>query len=644
MTAAPRRLPIGVDVAAGGVTVRIWAPGHRGVEVVLAARGTRASDALRVSLQAAPGGYFEAFVPGVLAGDRYWLSVDGGRSVSDPASRFQPDGPHGPSEVVDPDAFAWSDDRWPGPTLGPTAIYEIHVGAFTPEGTFRSAATQLADLAELGVGIVEVMPIADFPGRFGWGYDGVNLYAPSHLYGRPDDFRHFVDEAHALGLGVILDVVYNHVGPDGNFLPQFSRHYLSRRHQSEWGATYNFDDEGSDGVREFVVGNARYWIDEFHLDGLRLDATQQMFDDSPEHVIAAIARAVREAGGQRRTVLIAENERQDTRLVRDPSHGGYGLDALWNDDLHHSAVVALTGHAEAYYSDHRGTPQELVSAAKHGFLFQGEYYSWQKQRRGTPALDLSPRRFVSFIQNHDQVANSAQGERIDRLSSPGQLRAMTAYLLLGPATPLLFMGQEFAASSPFLYFADLEAELARGAWAGRRDFLRQFPSLALPEVLDAVPDPADRSTFERSRLDLAERMEPAHAAWLRLHSDLLRLRRSDPAFLPDEPGLVDGAVLNDRAFVLRFFESRRDPARLGERLLVVNLGGRWQGRPLAEPLLAPPLGTRWQAILSTDDVRYGGRGSAEPETPTGWVLPAEAAVVLAPVPADEGPRSSGPKA
>jgi maltooligosyltrehalose trehalohydrolase len=324
--------------------------------------------------------------------------------------------------VIDPDAFTWTDTRWPGVAREGQVVYEMHIGTFTTAGTWQAAAQELPELARAGITVVEVLPVADFAGDFGWGYDGVDFFAPTRLYGRPEDFRAFVDRAHSVGVGVILDVVYNHFGPDGNYLGQFSADYASTRHRTDWGASINFDGDGSAAVREFFVSNAGYWIDEFHLDGLRLDATQDIHDDSPEHVLMAIAHRARARAGPRSVLLVAENEPQDARLVRPVAAGGYGLDALWNDDFHHSARVALTGRAEAYYSDYAGTPQEMISAVKRGYLYQGQRYAWQEKRRGRPAGDIAPTSFVNFIQNHDQVANSWRA-RGHQLTSPGQYRA-----------------------------------------------------------------------------------------------------------------------------------------------------------------------------------------------------------------------------
>ena len=448
----------------GGVHFRVWALQPQRVEVVLEGGPGHAPEAapVVVALEPEGSGYFSGLVAEAGAGTRYRYRLDGEAALyADPASRFQPDGPHGPSQVVDPDAFQWHDQDWRGVPLEGQVLYELHLGTFTPEGTWEAASRELPALADLGVTVLEIMPIADFPGRFGWGYDGVNLFAPTRLYGTPDDCRRFIDQAHALGLGVILDVVYNHLGPDGNVLPHFSPAYFSDRYTTDWGPALNYDGAHAGPVREYFLANAGYWIAEFHFDGLRLDATQNIYDTSADHILAAIARRVRQAARGRATLLVNENEPQHTQLIRPPAQGGYGLDMLWNDDFHHSAMVAMTGRNEAYYTDYLGTPQEFISACKYGYLYQGQYYTWQQQRRGTPALDLPPAAFVTFLQNHDQIANSGLGLRCHALTSPGLYKALTALLLLGPGTPMLFQGQEFAASSPFFYFADFAGDLAR---------------------------------------------------------------------------------------------------------------------------------------------------------------------------------------
>jgi maltooligosyltrehalose trehalohydrolase len=613
-----RRLPIGAEIAPhGGAHFRVWAPRASLVEVDL---GTR-----RIKLTPETDGYHAGLAPEVRAGAQYTYRLDEGSPYPDPASRFQPDGPHGPSEVIDPSSFPWTDQRWAGVPKEGQVIYEMHVGTFTPAGTWGAAAHELSELARAGITVVEVLPVADFVGDFGWGYDGVNLFAPTRLYGQPDDFRAFVNGAHMAGLGVLLDVVYNHLGPDGNYLGQFAAEYFTTRYRTDWGAALNFDGPGSGPVREFFVSNAEYWIEEFHLDGFRFDATQDIHDASPEHLLAVIARRARAKAGARTLFLVAENEPQHAELARPVADGGYGLDALWNDDFHHSAMVAVTGRAEAYYSDFAGTPQELISAVKGGFLFQGQRYSWQGKLRGSPARDLPFTSFVNFIQNHDQVANSLAGLRGHRLTSPGRYRAITALLLLAPATPLLFQGQEFGASSPFLFFADLPSELAKLTRAGRAEFLAQFPSIAGAEAQAALPDPTDRLTFERSRLDLGERER--HAPTYALHLDLLRLRREDPVFRTQGSGGVDGAVLGPEALALRFFG-----AGAGDRLLCLNLGRDLVLPVVAEPLLAPAPGGAWTLLWSSEAVRYGGAGTPELDPGVCWLLPGHAALVLGTAP------------
>jgi maltooligosyltrehalose trehalohydrolase len=621
-----RRFPVGAEVMADGRTthVRVWAPAHKQVAV---AHGPTLRSRAALEAEAGTPGYFSGRVEGLAAGGRYAFMLDDDpHPLPDPASRFQPGGPHGPSEVVDAAAFRWSDGDWPGIPARGQVIYEMHVGTFTPEGTYAAAADHLDLLADVGVTVVELMPLAEFVGRFGWGYDGVDLWAPSHLYGGPDDLRRFIDRAHALKLGVILDVVYNHFGPDGNYLAQFAPGYFTRRYENDWGAAINYDGVDAGPVRELVVENAAYWVSEFHFDGLRLDATQDVRDASPEHVIAAAARRARAAAGGRSLYIVAENEPQDARLVRPAEQKGYGLDAMWNDDFHHTSVVALTGRNEAYYSDYRGTAQELASAVRWGFLYQGQRYAWQKQGRGTPALDLPAERFVTYLENHDQVANTARGARLAATVDPGRLRAMTALLLLGPSTPMLFQGQEWGSTRPFLYFADHDAKLAPKVAAGRLDFLSQFPSLTSEAIRAQVPAPGVAETFASCKLDWAERER--HAPTVALHRDLLRLRREDPAFAAGRRELVHSSVLADQALALRFFAP--EGGTQGDRVLIVNLGRDLVLASVAEPLLAPPAGQRWRTLWSSEEPRYGGSGTPPVETDEGLRLPGHAAIVLAP--------------
>jgi maltooligosyltrehalose trehalohydrolase len=593
----------------------VWAPVRKKIEVVLDGGGS-------VLLEAEASGYFSGLAPNVRVGSRYKFKLDGGETCPDPASRFQPEGPHGWSEVIDATAFGWTDKNWRGVALPHQVIYEMHIGTFTKPGTWSSAQAELPHLAETGVTVLEVMPVAEFPGRFGWGYDGVQWFAPTRIYGSPDDFRRFVDRAHSLGLAVILDVVYNHLGPDGNYLGKFAPQYFCEK-TTDWGAAINFDGDDSGPVREFVIANACYWIDEFHLDGLRLDATQDIHDSSDDHILRAMAREARKHAAPREVIFIAENEPQQVKLVKPAEQGGYGLDGLWNDDFHHTAMVALTGRNEAYYSDYLGTPQELVSCMKYGYLYQGQRYKWQKKRRGTPGLDMNPAAMVTFIQNHDQIANSAYGKRCHTLTSPGQLRAITALMLLAPCTPMLFQGQEFGASSPFLFFADHSAELNKQILEGRAEFLSQFRSLATPEMQERFTNPGDPATFERCKLDQSER--ETHREIYDLHRDLLKLRRDEPAFRAQKRRGLDGAVLSSEAFLLRFFGEDGD-----DRLLMVNLGIDLHLDPAPEPLLAPPEGAEWTILWSSENPKYGGIGTPPLDSEENWQIPGHAAVVLQP--------------
>jgi maltooligosyltrehalose trehalohydrolase len=618
-----RKSPIGAEYRPReGTHFRVWAPSAKTVDVVFE------SGHAPVPLQPDDDGYFSGLGAQAKPGTRYRFRLDGGDAFPDPASRWQPDGPHGPSEVVALDAFAWSDGNWKG--VGPLGqvIYEMHIGTFTPEGTYAAAEEHLPFLKDVGITVLELMPVNEFNGSFGWGYDGVNLFAPTRLYGTPDELRHFIDRAHAIGLAVILDVVYNHFGPSGNYLGRFSPHYVSSRYENEWGEAINFDDEHSVPVREFFACNAAYWISEFHFDGLRLDATQCLFDAGERHIVAEIAERARAAAPGRGIYLCGENEPQHAELARPAAQGGHGLDALWNDDFHHSATVAATGACEAYYTETRGTPQELISALKWGFLYQGQFYGWQKKRRGHPSLDMPAHAFIQFLQNHDQVANSARGQRLHELTTGGRLRALTALTLLGPCTPLLFQGQEFAARAPFLYFADHGEELDHLIENGRLAFLAQFPNMASADGGKLLAQPADLETFRRCKLDHADRERNAHV--VRLHRDLLQLRREDAAFRAQDSSRMHGAVLGAEAFLLRFFGNAGD-----DRLLLVNLGATLPLLPMPEPLLAPPEGCRWKLLWNSEDPRYGGNGMSEPDGEHSWRLPAHALAVLAPHPLED---------
>jgi maltooligosyltrehalose trehalohydrolase len=611
--------PLGAVARGKATAFRVWAPRAARLELAL---GDDAKDVRAMARDAA--GYWRLDVDDAPPGVLYRYRVDG-RALPDPCSRFQPDGPHGPSLVVDVDAYRWGDASWTGIRMHGQVLYELHIGTFTPAGTFDAAIARLPALRDFGVTTIELMPVAEFPGRFNWGYDGVQPFAPYHGYGDYEALKRFVDAAHASGLGVILDVVYNHLGPDGNYLAAYAPEYFTDRYATDWGEPLNFDGPDAGPVRDYFVRNARHWIGDFHLDGLRLDATQNVYDATPRHILADITAAARAAAGRRSIIVVGENEPQQVVALASGEAGGWGLDALWNDDFHHSAHVALTGRHDGYYHDHRGVAQEFVSAARHCFLFQGQRYSWQDKPRGTPVTDEPAAAFITFLDNHDQVANTLEGSRLAALTAPARLRAMTALLLLAPQTPMLFMGQEFAASTPFTFFADHVPELAAKVHEGRRGFLRQFAPYAKPDAQRRVPDPADPATFAACKLDWSERERHAHV--VALHKDLIALRRDDPVLARQRRDQLDGAVLGPHAFVLRWRNAEN-----GDRLLVVNLRDDLDVRPAPEPLLAPPRAGAWTLAWSSDDPRYGGPGVVNPDRPEGWCLPGESAALFVAVP------------
>ncbi|HET9845167.1 MAG TPA: malto-oligosyltrehalose trehalohydrolase [Nitrospira sp.] len=616
-TASPAawQMTLGAQVETGGVRFRVWAPKRARVDVVLEEGGRS------FPLMKDEAGYFSGLVPIARAGMLYRYRLDNGEAYPDPCSRYQPQGPHGPSLIVDPSTYTWRHPEWQGVRMQGQVIYELHVGTFTPEGTLDATIGQLDELKDCGITLIELMPLAEFPGRWNWGYDGVDLFAPAHVYGDPDALKRFVDAAHERGLGVILDVVYNHFGPDGNYLPAYSDLYLTDRHPNEWGQAINFDGQGSVPVREFFIQNACYWITEFKLDGLRLDAVHAIYDDSPVHVLAELSRQARGAAGARSIVLIAECETQLITTIQPIEDGGWGLDGVWSDDFHHISRVALTGHGQAYYSDYRGTAQELLSVIKKGFAYQGQRYEWQKKPRGTVVKNEPAPGFVFYLQNHDQVANHLHGDRIHALVSHARYRAIAALLLLAPETPMLFMGQEFGASNPFLFFADHQADLAAKVYEGRKKFLAEFPEYGTPEAQAAVPDPADEATFQRSCLDLSERSR--HAPIYRLHKDLLRLRRDDVILARQDRRSLDGATLGPQALALRYMGPADD-----DRLLVVNLGPDLNFIPAPEPLLAPVRHGSWSLQWSSEHPLYGGPGIVNPLSEQGWRIPAATATLF----------------
>ncbi|MEP0546218.1 MAG: malto-oligosyltrehalose trehalohydrolase [Rhodothermales bacterium] len=510
---APLRL--GALPEGDGTRFRVWAPAAEHVTLVLEPENRA------VPLDPVSGGYFEHVVDSVSAGQRYRVRLDDGDPLPDPASRFQPEGVHGPSEVVNPEAFSWGDAAWGGVAQRDLVFYELHVGTFTPEGTFCAATERLEYLRDLGVTAVELMPVADFPGRWNWGYDGAALYAPSRAYGTPDDLRALVDRAHGLGLAVFLDAVYNHLGPDGAYLAAFGPVFTDK-HRTPWGDAINLDDDGSRGVRDLILDNALYWLREYHLDGLRLDATHALVDDSEPHLLAELSEAVAALPGPRR-VLVAEDHRNLNTLLL-PRPDGFGLDAVWADDLHHLVRNIVAGDTEGYYADFAdATTADIAETVERGWFYDGRPSKTTAKPRGTSADPIRPAQCVVCIQNHDQIGNRPAGDRLPDSVEPAAYRAASALLLFAPELPLLFMGQEWAATAPFQFFTDHNAELGPLVSAGRRSEFEDFPGFG-----GAVPDPQDASTFERSRLDWDEREAPGHAHTLALYHALLALRRDLP--------------------------------------------------------------------------------------------------------------------
>jgi isoamylase len=607
---------LGARVKGGGVEFRVWAPGHERVDVVVEGdRGRGTGDSLQRRQQggvhplAEEGeGWWSGWVEGIRAGARYRYRLDGGDAFPDPASRSQPEGVHGPSEVVDPDAFRWTDAGWRGIPLEEMVVYELHVGTATPEGTFEALIPRLDHFVELGVTAIELMPVAEFPGHRNWGYDGVDLFAPESSYGGPEGLRRLVDAAHARGLAVLLDVVYNHFGPEGNYLPLFtSGKVFTERHHTPWGAAVNYDGEGSAAVRELVIGNALHWAREYHLDGLRLDATHAIIDDSPKHLLRELTERVRAAlGPELRFVVFAEDERNERRLVTPGEQGGLGLDGVWADDLHHQLRACVAGDREGYFASYTGSVEDVAETLRKGWYYEGQRSPHTGEARGTPAEGIPYPRFVQCIQNHDQVGNRALGDRLNHGVSPAAYRAVSALLLLTPATPLLWMGQEWAASSPFQYFTDHPEELGRLVTEGRREEFRGFSAFADPETRERIPDPQDPETFRRSTLRWEERERPPHAGVLALYRELLALRRSEPALRERGREFFRAAALGAGALGVR-----REGPDGSALLLVAAFRGEARVDTAARAETRPPEGRRWEVVLATEEGRFGGEAEGE---------------------------------
>ena len=594
-----------VPLPDGSTRVSVWAPKARLVEVILTRDGVPESHPLSAGADGIHGG----IVRRAPAGTDYSYRLDGGPDRPDPVSRWRPHGVHGPTRIVDPAAFQWSDAGWRGVEMADLAIYELHVGTFTPAGTFDGVIDRLPMLRELGVTALEIMPVAEFPGARNWGYDGVSLYAVQSTYGGPDGLKRLVDAAHRGGLAVLLDVVYNHLGPEGNYLSEFGP-YFSDRYRTAWGEGFNLDGPDSDEVRRYLVDNAAYWVTEYHLDGLRLDAADRIVDLSPLHVAEEIGAAVHAQGEAlgRRTLVIAEIDANDPRWVRGREVGGFGLDAHWSDDFHHAVHVALTGERTGYYADF-AEPGAVAKVLGERYVNDGRYSPHRRRRHGRPAADVPRDRFVVCVQNHDQTGNRAGGERLAALVSPGAVRLAAAILLLSPYVPLLFMGEEHGETNPFLYFVSHgDPALVEAVREGRR---REFAAFAW---IGEVPDPQAAATFEASRPNWTLAESPEGMRLRALYRDLLRLRRSEPAL---RPAAADVRVRSDDAAGWLAVRYERE----GEVLEgIFNLSPEVRRVPLAES-------RPWRVLLASDEPGYGGAGEAALEE-GGLRLPGHTAVLL----------------
>ncbi len=590
------RLPVGAHVGASGVDYRIWAPDHAALELHI----TREGGAARMIKIARDGeGYHSAHDSEGRAGDRYGYRLTDQKLLADPASRAQPDGVHGLSEVIDPRVYAWQDEAWTRPAFRDLILYELHVGTFTAHGTFRSAISRLPFLQDLGINAIEIMPLADFPGGRNWGYDGVFIYAPANAYGTPDDLRALVDAAHAHGIAVILDVVYNHVGPDGSTLADFAGEYFDAAMPTPWGRAFNFDGPGSQAVREYFASNPLYWMHEFHMDGFRLDATHAMNDRSARHILTEMTANIHALGGY----VIAEDERNFARLIEPEEKGGYGLDAVWADDFHHSVRVGQTREQHAYLQNFSGTIEETVDTLKHGWRFRGQLLAPGHASRGTEVNHVPPSSLIHCISNHDQSGNRAFGERVSASIPLDSYRAISMLLCFSPYTPMLFMGQEWAAATPFLFFTDHHPELGVLVTEGRRREFAGFPEFNDPDTLKRIPDPQSESTFQSSKLAWHEMTSPVHAGVHALYRDCLQMRRSQPVFRPASRQQWDVGVLQRGVAYLRFDEWG------ASYLLIFHL---WPEEDLIEIDLGklPWLrqGCPWEFVMSSNDAVYGGLG------------------------------------
>jgi maltooligosyltrehalose trehalohydrolase len=559
------KLPFGAEPTADGVRFLLWAPRARKVELLLEAPPIPA-----LPMVAEPEGWFSLTTGKAGAGSRYRYSVDGA-PYPDPASRHQPDGVHGASEVIEPAAYEWRDAGWNGRPWHELVIYELHLGAFSERGDFTGAIAHLDHLGELGVTAIELMPIAECPGRRNWGYDGVQWFAPSARYGRPEELKALIDECHARGIAVFLDVVYNHFGPEGNYLHAIAPDFFTERHHTPWGAAINYDGPRSRPVRDFVVHNVLYWLEEFHLDGLRLDAVHAILDESAPDILTELAETVRRHIADRPVHLVLENDRNEARrLARDYA-------AQWNDDMHHALHVLLTGETRGYYGDYAERPiEQLGRALATGFAYQGEPSEHRHGHpRGEPSAHLPATAFVSFLQNHDQIGNTPFGTRIGATAPEPLVHAAVAIVLLSPAIPLLFMGEEWASRQPFPFFCDFGPPLDEAVREGRRREFAHYPEFADPEAQRHIPDPNAEATFAAARLDWSKPHEPEHASWLERYRKLLTIRHRE--IVPRLDGITPGGE-----YELLAQTALRVAWRLGDGTRLVLLAN-FANAPLAMP-------------------------------------------------------------
>ncbi|HET7633818.1 MAG TPA: malto-oligosyltrehalose trehalohydrolase [Burkholderiales bacterium] len=525
-------MPFGAQLQEEGVRFRLWAPAAGRVDLYLEEEtGHRLLP--MAALPEPDAGWFALTTPQAVAGSRYRFRIDGGQLVPDPASRRQPRDVHDASEVIDPLAWEWQDGAWRGRPWHEVVLYELHVGAFTPAGTFAGVGERLDHLAALGVTAIELMPVADFPGTRNWGYDGVLPFAPDSCYGGADDLKRLVAAAHARGLMVFIDVVYNHFGPDGNYLHLYAPQFFTSRHHTPWGNAINFDGPHSRTVRDFFIHNALYWLEEYHCDGLRFDAVHAIVDESEPDILTELAAAMRDGPGRERHIhLVLENDANEARyLARGDDGGPRAYTAQWNDDVHHALHVIASGERGGYYADYAEQPlHRLGRCLTEGFAYQGEPSPFrQGARRGEPSAQLPPAAFVSFLQNHDQIGNRAFGERLNALAPQPVLDALTVILLLAPQPPLLFMGQEWGAPQPFLFFCDFGPDLAHKVAQGRRAEFARFPQFSDAAARSRIPDPNAVTTFAASQLDWADIARPSHRGRLEFHRQLLALRMREIA-------------------------------------------------------------------------------------------------------------------